>query len=90
MKLGLRIAIFVVGVELLLFGWHRAHNDSVTQQNPTSTTPAGSSEILVTIGGFVMLMAFAPTQDTLGRWMALKRPKKSQPAHFKRRQPRRN
>ncbi len=85
MKLGLRIAIFVVGVGLLLFGWRRAHNDSVSQQNPTSTTPVGSSEILVTIGGFVMLMAFAPSQETLGRWMALKKQKKLKPAHFKRR-----
>jgi hypothetical protein len=85
MKLGLRIAIFVVGAGLLFFGWRRAHNEAVTQQNPTGSTPVGSSEVLVMVGGFVMLMAFAPSQEMLGRWMSLKKPKKLKPAHFKRR-----
>jgi hypothetical protein len=41
--------------------------------------------MLVMVGGFVMLLAFAPSQETLGRWMSLKKPKKAHPAQFRRR-----
>ena len=88
MKYGLRIAVFLLGVGLLFFGWHRSHNEAVNLQSPGSTNAIGSSEVVVVIGGFVLLMAFAPSSKTLGRWMSLKRPKKAQPAHFKRRRQR--
>jgi Na+/melibiose symporter-like transporter len=83
MKLGWRIAIFLIGAALLFFGWHKAHSDVVNLQN-TGSAAVGSTEVLVMLGGFVMLMAFAPSQEMLGRWMALKKPKKARPAHFKR------
>ena len=84
MKLPWRIAIFAVGLALLIFGWHKAHNELVAAQTPGNAA-VGSAEVLVMIGGFVMLIAFAPSQEMLGRWMALKKPKKLKPAHFKRR-----
>jgi hypothetical protein len=88
MKLSLRIALFLAGLGLLFFSWHKAHNELLNLQNPASTNAVGSSEIFVVVGGFVMLMAFAPSPETLGRWMSLKRPRKAQPAHFKRRRQR--
>lgn len=88
MKLTLRIALFLAGLGLLFFSWHKAHNELLNLQNPGSTNAVGSSEIFVVVGGFVMLLAFAPSQEMLGRWMSLKRPKKPQPAHFKRRRQR--
>lgn len=84
MKLPWRIAIFAAGFALIFFGWHKAHNEIVNAQTPGSTA-VGSAEVLVMIGGFVMLIAFAPSQEMLGRWMALKKPRKLKPAHFKRR-----
>ena len=86
MKLWLRIVIFLTGAGILFFSWHRAHNQTVGLPTPNSGANAGSAEILVVIGAFVMLMAFAPSQEMLGRWMALKKPKKARPAHFRRRQ----
>jgi hypothetical protein len=88
MKIGWRIALFLTGLGLLFFSWHRAHNELLNLQNPGSTNAAGTSEIFVVVGGFVMLMAFAPSPEMLGRWMSLNRPKKPQPAHFKRRRQR--
>lgn len=85
MKLAVRIAIFLVGASALFFGWHKVHTDVAAIQNPGSTTPINSAEVLVVVGAFVLLMAFAPSPQTLGRWMSLKRPKKVQPPHFKRR-----
>ena len=85
MKLGWRIAIFLAGAGIFFFGWHKAHNEMVNLQNPGTTNTVGSSEILVVIGGFVLLAAFAPSSETLGRWMSLKKPKKARAAHFKRR-----
>ena len=88
MKLWLRIAIFLTGAGILFFSWHKAHNQVVSLPTPSSGSNVGSAEILVVVGGFVMLMAFAPSQETLGRWMSLKKPKKAQPAHFRRRRQR--
>jgi TRAP-type C4-dicarboxylate transport system permease small subunit len=85
MKLWVRIAIFTIGAAILFFSWHKAHNQMVNLQTPSSGGSVGSAEVLVVIGGFVMLMAFAPSQEALGRWMALKKPKKARAAHFKRR-----
>jgi len=85
MKLWVRIAIFLAGTAILFFSWHKTHNQTLNLPTPGSGAIAGSSEILVVVGGFVMLMAFAPSQETLGRWMALKKPKKARAAHFKRR-----
>lgn len=85
MKLWLRIAIFLTGAGVFFFGWRKAHNLMVNVQAPGAGNAVGSSEVLVIIGGFVMLMAFAPSQEALGRWMAIKKPKKARPAHFKRR-----
>ncbi len=83
MKLALRIAVFVVGVALLFVGWRKAH--TVDLQNPGSSNTGNPAEVLVVIGGLVTLMAFVPSQQTLGRWMSLKKQRKPQPAHFRRR-----
>lgn len=85
MKIGVRIAVFLLGAGLVFVGWYKTHGEMISLQSPGSPNPAGSSEVLVVIGGFVLLMAFAPSAKTLGRWMSLKRPKKPLPAHFKRR-----
>ena len=87
MKLWLRIAIFLTGIGIFFFAWHKAHNQALNLQNPGSSN-AGSAEILVIVGGFVMLMAFAPSQQTLGRWMSLKKQRKAHPAQFRRRRQR--
>ena len=84
MKLAVRATVFAAGVLLLFFSWRHAHTAAVA--NTQGTTSTGSpAEVLVVIGTFLALMAFAPTPDTLGRWMALKRRRRPQPAHFKRR-----
>ena len=88
MKLWLRITIFLAGVGVLFFGWLRAHSEMLNLQNPAKGNVVNSSALLVMIGGFVMLMAFAPSQKMLGRWMALKKPKKARPAQFRRRRQR--
>ncbi len=88
MKLWLRITIFLAGLGVLFFAWHRTHNEMLNLQNPGNANTTGSAEILVIVGGFVMLMAFAPSQEMLGRWMALKKPKKARPAQFRRRRQR--
>jgi hypothetical protein len=72
-------------VGLLFYGWHKAHSEVINVMNPGNTNSANSSEMLVVIGGFVLLMAFVPTSATLGRWMSLKKPRRPQTAHFKRR-----
>jgi|HubBroStandDraft_6_1064221.scaffolds.fasta_scaffold90439_3 hypothetical protein len=88
MKLWLRITIFLTGAGILFFGWLKAHADVTNLQSPARANVVSSSELLVMIGGFVMLMAFAPSQEMLGRWMALKKPKKARPAQFRRRRQR--
>lgn len=88
MKLWLRITIFLAGAGILFFGWLKAHTDVLNLQSPARANVVTSSELLVMIGGFTMLMAFAPSQEMLGRWMALKKPKKARPAQFRRRRQR--
>lgn len=85
MKLWLRIVLFLGGAGLLAYGWHKAHAQLVNLQSPANASTGGASETLVVLGGFVMLMAFAPSQELLGRWMSLKKPKKAHAAQFKRR-----
>jgi hypothetical protein len=88
MKLALRVAIFASGVALLFFGSHRVHTQTINFQNPGNDPTAGSAEMLVVMGGFALLMAFLPSSKTLGRWMSLKRQRRAQPAHFRRRRQR--
>lgn len=88
MKLWLRITIFLAGAGVLFFGWLKAHADVSNLQLPAKANVVRSSELLVMIGGFVMLMAFAPSQEMLARWTALKKPRKSRPAQFRRRRQR--
>lgn len=83
-NIALRAAVFALGIGLLFFGWHRAHSATVDLANPTAN-PGSPSEVLVVIGGFMALLAFLPSSQTLGRWMSLKRQKRPQPAHFRRR-----
>ncbi len=85
MKLSLRITVFVLGAALLFYGWRKGHNEAIPSQNPGSTNAISSSEVVVVVGGFVLLAAFLPSSETLGRWMSLKRRKRPQTAHFKRR-----
>jgi hypothetical protein len=85
MKIAVRVLVFAVGVSLFFFGWHKAHNYTVDLSNPSTTNSVNGFEVLVVIGALLALMAFAPSPKTLGRWMSLKRPKRPQPAHFRRR-----
>jgi hypothetical protein len=84
-KIATRLLVFVLGAALLFFGWHKARNEPIPVQNPGNTSTISSSEVLVVIGGFISLIAFLPSSETLGRWMSLKRRKRPQAAHFKRR-----
>lgn len=85
MKLGTRIAIFLVGLGALFLAWHKNHMAAAVAPNSPGINLSNSYEVLIVIGAFVMLMAFAPSPDVLGRWMSLKKPKKAHAAHFKRR-----
>ncbi|MFZ0311290.1 MAG: hypothetical protein WAL85_01165 [Candidatus Korobacteraceae bacterium] len=85
MKIATRVLVFVLGAALLFFGWHKARNEPVPVQTPGNSSAISSSEVLVVIGGLVALMAFLPSSKTLGLWMSLKRRKRPQAAHFKRR-----
>jgi hypothetical protein len=87
-KLAVRVGVFVLGVALLFVGWRKAHNAKVDPLNPASAGTGNPAEVLVVIGGFVTLLAFVPSSQTLGRWMSLKRHKRPQPAHFRRRRQR--
>ncbi len=86
--MAIRVGVFVLGAALLFYGWHKAHNEMIAVQNPGAANAVGSSEIVVVIGGFVLLMAFLPSSETLGRWMSLKKHKRPQAARFKRRRQR--
>ena len=88
MKIAIRLTVFVLGAALLFYGWRKAHNEVIPSQNPGAANAINSSEVLVVIGGFVLLAAFLPSSATLGRWMSLKRRKRPQAAHFKRRRQR--
>ena len=85
MKIAVRVLVFVVGLSLLFFGWHKSHGAVADLATPNSTTSANGFELLVVAGAFIALLAFAPSSETLGRWMSLKRPHRPQPAHFRRR-----
>jgi hypothetical protein len=87
-KMAIRVAAFVLGLGLLFVGFRKSHVDTTNQQNPGATNTGNPAEVLVVIGGFVTLMAFVPSQQTLGRWMSLKKSRKPQPAHFRRRRQR--
>jgi len=84
-KLTLRVTVFVLGAALLFWGWRKAHNEAIPSQTPGAANAISSSEVVVVIGGFVLLAAFLPSSETLGRWMSLKRRRRPQVAHFKRR-----
>jgi hypothetical protein len=85
LKLALRVSVFVLGAALLFYGWRKAHNEVIPSQNPGAANAINSSEVVVVIGGFVLMAAFLPSSETLGRWMSLKRRRRPQAAHFKRR-----
>lgn len=82
--IALRAVVFVLGAALLFFGWYKAHSVTVDLTNPRAT-PGSPAEVLVVVGGFLALLAFMPSQETLGRWMSLKRRKRAPPTHFRRR-----
>ncbi len=85
MKLAIRVPVFVLGVALLLFGWHKAHTEIINLQSRGTANQGSPSEVLIVIGVFIALLAFLPSQETLGRWMSLKRKHHAPPAHFRRR-----
>lgn len=88
MKIATRVLVFLAGVGLLFYGWHKTHGAVINVMNPSNTSTVNSPEALVVIGGFVLLMAFVPSSETLGRWMSLKKHRRPQTAHFKRRRQR--
>ena len=84
--IAVRIAVFALGAWLVFFGWHKGHAELVNVQNNPATPNSGySPEILAVGGAFILLMAFAPSPATLGRWMSLKRRKTVTHARFRRR-----
>jgi len=85
MKLAWRVAVFALGAALLFYGWHRSHRASSNIQNSGAATTGDPAEVLVVIGAFLGLLAFAPSPETLGRWMSLKRKHHAPPAQFRRR-----
>ncbi|MGB8887997.1 MAG: hypothetical protein WCC87_14800 [Candidatus Korobacteraceae bacterium] len=85
MKIAVRCLVFVLGISVLFFAWHKTHNQVLDLQNSGSTNTVNSAEVLVVIGGLIALMAFAPSSETLGRWMSLKRRKRPLAKHYRRR-----
>jgi hypothetical protein len=85
MKIAARCLVFVFGISVLFFAWHKAHNQVLDLHNSGSTTAVNSAELLVVVGGLIALMAFLPSSQTLGRWMSLKRRKPALPKHYRRR-----
>ncbi len=85
MKLGIRIAVFVLGAVLIFFGLHRSHSETMTLQNgPATPSSSYSPEIIAVAGAFLVLAAFAPSPAVLGRWMSRKRRKPVPHARFRR------
>jgi hypothetical protein len=84
-KIWMRATIFVAGVALIVFGFHQAHTHPATTLNADPSTTGGAGEMLVVIGLFIGLLAFAPSAQTLGRWMSTKRKHRAPPAQFRRR-----
>ena len=85
MKIAVRMAVFVLGVALVFFAWRRGHPATLDLQSPGPASTGNPSEVLVVVGAFVALLAFAPSPETLGRWMSLKRKHHAPPAQFGRR-----
>jgi hypothetical protein len=84
-KIAIRIAVFALGVCLLFFGLHKAHQETtVFQNNPGTPTNAYSPEIVAVAGAFITLGALAPSPAQLSRWMSRKRRKPVPHAHFRR------
>jgi hypothetical protein len=84
-KIAVRCLVFVLGVSILFFAWHKAHNQVIDLQNSSNTSTVNSAEVLVVVGGLIALMAFLPSSETLGRWMSLKRRKRPLAKHYRRR-----
>jgi len=85
LKIAVRIAVFALGAWLSFFGWHKGHAELMNLQGGPVTPGSYSPEILAVGGAFLILVAFAPSPATLGRWMSLKRHKPVPHAHFRRR-----
>ena len=84
-KVAVRIAVFVLGAFLLFYGLHRAHSETMNLQNgPATPSSSYSPEIVAVAGAFLLLVAFAPSPGTLGRWMSRKRRKPVPHARFRR------
>jgi hypothetical protein len=84
-KIAVRVAVFVLGAVLVFFAWHRSHPATLDLQIPSPATTGNPSDVLIVVGAFVTLLAFAPSPQTLGRWMSLKRKHHAPPAQFRRR-----
>ena len=85
MKIAIRVAVFVLGAALVIFGVHKAHSEMLNfQNNPATPSSTYSPEIIAVAGAFLVLAAFAPSPATLGRWMARKRRKPVTHARFRR------
>ena len=85
MKLAVRVGVFVLGVGLVFLAWHRGHPAMPDLQAPSPASSGNASDVLVVVGAFIVLLAFAPSPETLGRWMSLKRKHEAPPAQFRRR-----
>jgi hypothetical protein len=84
-KIAARCLVFVLGVSILFFAWHKAHNQVLDLQNSGNPNTVNSAELFVVVGGLIALMAFLPSSQTLGRWMSLKRPRRPLAKHYRRR-----
>ena len=85
-KIAVRVAVFVLGAGLLFFGWHKGRGEMMNfQTNPATPSSSYAPELFAVGGAFLVLVAFAPSPETLGRWMSRKRHKPAPQAHFRRR-----
>jgi hypothetical protein len=85
-KTTVRVAVFVLGAALLFFGWRKGRSESMNfQTNPATPGSSYAPELFAVGGAFLVLVAFAPSPETLGRWMSRKRQKPTPQAHFRRR-----
>jgi hypothetical protein len=56
-----------------------------TSLNPAPNANGGGGEVLVVIGLFLALAAFAPSSKIVGRWMSVKRHRRGAAPHLRRR-----